>query len=511
MKASSTAQTILDQLFVNPSTPDGAYPFDQIKDEHFAPTFRAAIAQYRAELAEIIENPEPPTFANTIVALEEMGVALEAVEGVFFNLLHANSNAQLMALAEELSPELTALGNDTSLSPELFERVRIVYDQRESLDLDEADRRLLENCYDGFTRQGALLPPEKKEILRTLREELSLATLTFGNHVIKEENAFSLYIDQADAVAPLPQAIQEKTASAALEKGHKGGYLFDLSFPCYTAIMKFCPDPHIRQQMYLAKATLCCHGGETDNRAITQKIVNHRLQIAQLLGYKSYADYALEKRMLNTPEQVMQLLTDLRESYKPTGIKEMEAIERLKGAPLEPWDVMYYIEQYREQHYAFSQEELRPYFPLHRVIEGVFGLASRLYDISFIPAKELPIYHPDVLPYRVQDNKTKQLRTFVPRLLPSRKQKKWCVDEQPQRATGRATPPHPACDELHASYQRSPLAPFAQRSQYLLARIWAWAAWAPYPKQIHLPQRNQCNARLRRATESAHGKLASTG
>ena len=173
--------------------------------------------------------------------------------------------------------------------------------------------------------------------------------------------------------------------------------------------MKFCPDPNIRQQMYLAKATLCCHGGETDNRAITQKIVNHRLQIAQLLGYKSYADYALEKRMLNTPEQVMQLLTDLRESYKPTGEKEMEAIERLKGAPLEPWDVMYYIEQYREQHYAFSQEELRPYFPLHRVIEGVFGLASRLYDISFIPAKELPIYHPDVLPYRVQDNKTKQL------------------------------------------------------------------------------------------------------
>ena len=164
MKASSTAQTILDQLFVNPSTPYGAFPFDRIKDEHFAPTFRAAIAQYRAELATIIENPEPPTFANTIVALEEMGAALEAVEGVFFNLLHANSNAQLMALAEELSPELTALGNDTSLSPELFERIRIVYEQRESLDLDEADRRLLENCYDGFTRQGALLPPEKKEI-----------------------------------------------------------------------------------------------------------------------------------------------------------------------------------------------------------------------------------------------------------------------------------------------------------------------------------------------------------
>lgn len=163
MKASSTAQTILDQLFVNPSTPYGAFPFDRIKDEHFAPTFRAAIAQYRAELAAIIENPDPPTFANTIVALEEMGSALEAVEGVFFNLLHANSNAQLMALAEELSPELTALSNDTSLSPELFERIRIVYDQRESLDLDEADRRLLENCYDGFTRQGALLPPRRKK------------------------------------------------------------------------------------------------------------------------------------------------------------------------------------------------------------------------------------------------------------------------------------------------------------------------------------------------------------
>lgn len=159
----STPQTLLDRLFLHPKTPDGAYPFDQIKDEHFAPVFRAAIAQYRAELATIIENPEPPTFANTIVALEEMGSALEAVEGVFFNLLHANSNAQLMALAEELSPELTALGNDTSLSPELFERIRAVYDQRESLDLDEADRRLLENCYDGFTRQGALLPPRRKK------------------------------------------------------------------------------------------------------------------------------------------------------------------------------------------------------------------------------------------------------------------------------------------------------------------------------------------------------------
>ena len=182
----STPQTLLDRLFLHPQTPDGAYPFDQIKDEHFAPVFRAAIAQYRAELTALIENPEPPTFANTIVALEEMGSALEAVEGVFFNLLHANSNAQLMALAEELSPELTALSNDTSLSPELFERIRIVYEQRESLDLDKADRRLLENCYDGFTRQGALLPPEKKEILRTLREELSLATLTFGNRVIME-------------------------------------------------------------------------------------------------------------------------------------------------------------------------------------------------------------------------------------------------------------------------------------------------------------------------------------
>lgn len=409
MKASSTAQTILDQLFVNPSTPYGAFPFDRIKDEHFAPAFREAIAQYRAELDAIISNPEPPTFTNTIVALEEMGKALEAVEGVFFNLLHAHANEKMMALAEELSPELTALGNDTSLSPELFERIRIVYDQRESLNLDEADLRLLENCYDGFTRQGALLDPDKKAILRTLREELSLATLTFGNHVIKEENAFSLYVDETKAVAPLPQSIQEQTASAALDKGYQGGYLFDLSFPCYTAIMKYCPDPKIREQMYRAKATLCCHGGDTDNQVLTQRIVNHRLQIAQLLGYKSYADYALEKRMLNPPGQVMQLLTDLREAYKPTGIKEMETIARLKGAPLDPWDTMYYIEQYREQHYAIKQEELRPYFPLDRVIEGVLGLASRLYDISFTPAPELPVYHSDVRPYRVQDNKTEQL------------------------------------------------------------------------------------------------------
>lgn len=399
----NTIQEKINTLFLTPPTPYGAYPFDLIEQEVYEEAFEEAIRTYRAEFEALITNPEAPTFENTIVALEHLGGALEAVEGAFYNLLHCNGNDFMMELAEKLSPELTRLSNDVSLSEELFARVQTVYETRDKYSLDEPDKRLLENCYKGFVRSGALLGEEEKKSLRALREELSRDTLTFGNNVIKEENEFRLYIPTDESLKMLPTALLNKAQQRAQEERNTGGYLFDLSFPSLHGIMKFCTSPEFRRQMFLAKAQLCCKNNETNNTEITRRIVNNRLKVAQLLGYSSYADFALEERMLDKPSKVSDFLEHLRVAYIDQAREEVKQIAELKkeGA-LEPWDIDFYFERYKEKHYAIAQEELRPYFPLNNVIKGVLGLAEKLYDIEF-KQTELPVYEQEVRVYEVWD------------------------------------------------------------------------------------------------------------
>lgn len=399
----NTIQEKIKTLFLNPSTPYGAYPFDKIKQEVYGEVFTEAIRLYRAEFEALITNTDAPNFENTIVALEHLGAALEAVEGAFYNLLHCHGNDFMMELAEQLSPELTRLSNDVSLSEALFVRVKKVYDEREKYDLDEADRRLLDNCYKGFVRSGALLNEEDKKRLRALREELSRDTLTFGNNVIKEENEFRLYVPSDEALKLLPSALLSKARQRAQEERGVEGYLFDLSFPSIQGIMKFCTSSELRREMFLAKAQLCCKENETNNTEITRRIVNNRLKVANLLGYPTYADFALEERMLNTPQRVLDFLEHLREAYIEQARGEISQIAKLKEeGELEPWDIDFYFERYKEQHYAISQEELRPYFPLEKVIKGVLGLAEKLYDIQF-KSVQLPVYEPEVYSYEVWD------------------------------------------------------------------------------------------------------------
>lgn len=401
----NTISELLQNLFVNPQTPYGAYPFDQIKEEVFEDAFRESIRLYREQFEAIIHNPQPPTFENTIVALEDMGKELEAVEGAFYNLLHSNSSDFMMELSEQLSPELTRLSNDVSLSESLFARIKEVYEKRSTLSLDEEDLRLLEQCYKGFVRSGALLQGEQKEQLRTLRETLSQDTLTFGNNVVKEENEYRLYIPTDEHLQLLPKALLAKAHQRALEERESEGYLFDLSFPSIQGIMKFCTSSDVRRNLYMAKAQICCHGGATDNRELVRRIANNRLKIAQLLGYQSYAQYALEERMLHSPAKVLDFLEELRAAYYPQGKEEVAQITVLKGSEeLQPWDIDFYFERYSEQHYAVSQEDLRPYFPLSQVIQGVLGLAEKLYKLSFKEV-QLPRYHEDLHSYEVWDER----------------------------------------------------------------------------------------------------------
>ncbi len=404
----NSVQNQIQTLFLHPSTPHEAYPFDQIKEEMYEDVFAESIREYRTKFEHLITNPEAPTFENTIVALENLGASLEAVEGIFFNLLHCNGNDFMMELAEKLSPELTRLSNDITLSDALFARVKTVYEGRTSLSLDAADLRLLENCYKGFVRSGALLNEEDKKSLRKLREELSQDTLTFGNNVIKEENEYRLYIPDDEHIKMLPTALLDKARQRAKEERNCEGYLFDLSFPSIQGIMKFCTSTELRQTMFLAKARLCCKQNETDNSNITRRIVNNRLKVAQLLGYPTYADWVLEERMLNTPQKVCDFLEHLRTAYIDQARAEMAQIAQLKqDGELDPWDIDFYFERYREQHFAVAQEELRPYFPLNRVIQGVLGLAEKLYNIEFRQTT-LPVYDQDVFSYEVWDNETKQ-------------------------------------------------------------------------------------------------------
>lgn len=384
-------------------------PFDQIKLEDYEEAFMEGIRRDDEHIDKIINNPEPPTFDNTIIEEDdenEYYALLDKVSAVFFNLLSAETNDEMDALAQKIQPALTKHANDVSLNKRLFERIKAVHDNHRPLTPEE--ECLLQKSYDGFVRSGALLDEEGKAKLRALTEEGSMLSLQFSQNLLKEKKAFSLHITDENDLKGLPDTQKEAARHEAKER-NLDGWVFTLDFPSYGPFMQYAENRDLREKMFMAYNTLCTHENETNNIDICKRLINIRRETAQLLGYDTYADYVLVKRMASNVANVYKLLDDLIDAYKPTAVAEKEELKqmakRMNGEDfkLMPWDGAFYSHKLQLEKYNVDAEMVRPYFELSKVIEGVFGLATRLYGITFQENKDIPVYHPNVKAYEVFD------------------------------------------------------------------------------------------------------------
>ncbi len=388
-------------------TPYGTAPFDQIKTEHYEPAFEAGIRQHQQEIDAIVNQRSIPTFENTIEALDRSGDLLTRVSSVFFALLSAESNDEMMEISQRISPKLSEHSNNINLNEGLFKRVKAVYDNREKMNLTPEQTMLLNETYNGFVRSGANLSGTDKEKYRQLSSELSQLTLTFGQNVLKETNRFSMLLTDKKELEGLPQDIIEAAAELAREEG-KEGWLFNLSYPSYVPFMKYSSRRDLREKMYRAYNSRCT-GGEYNNLDIMKRIAEVRLEIARLMGKNTYAEYALERRMAQNSQNVYNLLNQLLEAYTPTAQQEVKEVQRFaigkegKNITLMPWDWSYYADKLKNAKYDLNDEMLKPYFELENVKKGIFGLATDLYGITFQKNEAIPVYHPEVEAFEVKD------------------------------------------------------------------------------------------------------------
>ncbi|MDY6032691.1 MAG: M3 family metallopeptidase [Alloprevotella sp.] len=390
------------------NTPYGTFPFDKIRVEHIKPALLQAMDEEKAEIETICANTETPTFANTIVALEHSGHRLEVVTTYMYNMLSANTCDELDAVAEEMQPVLSQHHSDIVANTALYQRIAYVHDHADAEALNAEDKMLLDTTYRSFIRAGAHLCDEKKEKLREIRAELSKQTLAFSRHLLNETNAFLLHItDEAD-LAGLPELQRVQAQAKAGEMG-KTGWVFTLHAPSFVPFMTYAEKRSLRHDLYMAYHTRCLHDNADNNESVVKSIVNLRREMARILGYDTYADYALERRMANNTARVYDLLNQLVEAYHQPALEEVEQVEAFarqsegEDFQLEPWDFAYYANRLKKQRYDIDANMLRPYLPLNAVIDGVFGLATRLYGITFLPAPEVTVYHPDVKAYEVHD------------------------------------------------------------------------------------------------------------
>ena len=406
------------------NTPHNTAPFNRISMEDFEEAFMEGIRRDNEQIEKTINNPEKPTFDNTIINKDDDREGyydlLDRVSTVFFNLLSAETNDEMDALAQKMQPILTQHANDVRLNKRLFERIKAVHLHHRRLTPEE--KMLLDNCYDGFVRSGALLDETGKEHLRQLTEEASMLSLQFSQNLLKENKAFTLHITDEHQLDGLPQTAREAAAQNAKERGVEG-WVFTLDQPSYGPFMTYSTQRELRHQMYMAKNQVCIHDNTENNLEICKRLINLRREIAQLLGYKTYADYVLKHRMASNVRNVYHLLDQLIDAYKPAAEKEVEALEKLftknKGQAASdaqqefaPWDFSFYSHKLQLKKYNIDSEMLRPYFELSRVIDGVFGLANRLYGITFKENKDIPVYHPDVKAYEVFDRDGSYLAVF---------------------------------------------------------------------------------------------------
>lgn len=404
----------------------GTTPFSSIKIEDYEPAIIEAMKQEDEAIEAIINNPEEPTFENTIAV--RTGEQLERITSIFFNLLNANTSDEMDALAQKLSPMLSEHYSSIMHNEKLFERVKQVWGKNETLTGEQ--KKLLSDTYDAFVRSGALLGKEDKERFAAIETELAQLGLQFSQNELKQTNEFELHITNPDDLSGLPDTAKGAAALAAKEKG-KEGWLFTLHAPSYIPFLTYCDNRELRKQMYMEKNTICCKGDACDNRGIIRKIVNLRHELTSLLGYKCYADYALANRMAKTTSRVNDLIEKLYDAYMPVAKKE---VEELEVPELMPWDWAYYSHKLQLKKHNIDSEMLRPYFKLQNVKEGVFGLATKLYGITFKLQPDIEVYHPDVEAYEVFDADGTFLAVlyadFFPR--PSKQSGAWMTDFQEQ-------------------------------------------------------------------------------
>ena len=416
----------INPFFEEYGTPHNTIPFHKIRLEDYEEALMEGIRRDDEEIQLITGNPDEPTFDNTLIFKDETKGEhyydlLDRASQVMACMMSCETNDEMEALAQKMSPILTKHANDVSMNPELFRRIKYVYEKHRELTPEET--RLLENAYKGFVRSGALLNEEDKEKLRKLTEEVGLLTLQFSQNLLKERKAFEMHITDEEQLDGLPDTARDAARMEAKQR-EKDGYVFTLDFPSYSAFLTYSTKRELRKKMYMAYNTLCTKDNSENNIDICKRLINLRREIAQLLGYKTYADYVLEERMATNATNVYDLLDRLVDAYKPTAEKEQEELKtiarKMEGDDFEmmPWDMSFYSHKLKMECYNLDAEMLRPYFQLDKVIDGVFGLATTLYGITFKENAEIPVYHPDVKAYEVFDKNGEYLAVFYADFFP---------------------------------------------------------------------------------------------
>ena len=423
-------------------TPHGTYPFNEIHAEHYMPAFEEAMKRGLQEIDAITNNPSIPTFLNTIEAYEKSGEMLSIVAGCFYNLTSAETSDSLQQIEMELSPKLSEYSSSIRLNEKLFQRIKTVYDQRDQLKLNKAQMKLLEDIYESFANNGANLSPEDKQKYRELTAKLSKLTLQYGQNVLKATNAWTMLITDESLLSGLNEDTKGMLRANAEKKGLEG-WLLNLKPTTTIPVMQDLDNRDIRRELYMANVGRCI-GGEFDNTGIIVEIVNTRLALANLFDKKTYAEKSLYKTMAETPENVYNLLNQLRDAYMPAAqqeVREVEEYAKAHGfyAKLQPWDWSYYSKKLKQEKYAISDDDLRPYFELENVKKGVFGLAERLYGLQFKENKDIQVYHPEVTAYEVFDENGKFLAVYYADFHPrdGKRGGAWMNDFQPQYMVGK--------------------------------------------------------------------------
>ena len=428
-----TAMPADNPFFTEYTTPFGVPPFDQIRLEHYKPAFLEGMKQESAEVEAIINNPEEPTFENTIVALDQSGTLLRRVSSVFYGQNSANTNDEMQALSKDLSPLLSKHSDDINLNPQLFARVKAVYDKRDQLGLDKEQMKLLEETYKGFVRGGANLPEDKQARLRELNNEISMLQLTFGQNMLKETNAFQLVIDKEEDLSGLPESLIANAAQAAKDAGMEGKWVFTLHNPSVMPFLQYADNRDLREQIFKGYINRGNNNNDADNKEVVRKLISARLEKAKLMGYDDYAAFALDDRMAKTSDRVYKLLDEVWAPALVQAKKELNDIQaeiRKEGKTFDAagWDWRYYFEKAKHAKYAIDENEVRPYLQLDSVRQGAFYVANRLYGITFTRLNNVPLPHPDAQAFECKDKDGSTLGVlymdFFPRA--SKRGGAWC-------------------------------------------------------------------------------------
>lgn len=404
----SCGKTQQNPLLSDFATPHQTPPFDKIKTEHYEPAFDTAIEEAQKELTQIASSKETPTFENTIVALDNVGERMGAISGIFFNLNACLTDSLMQDIAQNVSPKLTSFSHSIYMNPELFARVKQVYEQKESLNLNPEQTTLLENTWKSFIDGGANLEGAAKERFKEISIELSKLSLTFDKNELAETNAYELHVTDEKDLSGLPDGAKEMAAMTAKQRG-KEGWVFTLQYPSMGPLMKYADNRKLREDIYRANASRGHKANENNNEDVVKKITALRLEKANIMGYDTYADYALTSRMANSPETVNTFIEELHAASYPFNVKDKKEVEdfaRKNGlnGELQRWDWSYYSNKLMQEKYALDDEMLKPYFKLENVQKGIFDLSTRLYGITFKEVTNIPVYHPEVKTYEVYDN-----------------------------------------------------------------------------------------------------------